>query len=112
MGYFKQLLPRRRDLKLIITSATLDAERFSRHFGDAPSISVTGRSYPVEIRHRPLQENAEGEMQDIPEAVSAALDELAAEGLRGDILAFLPGNGKSAKPQKPCVSIILPEWKS
>jgi len=91
LGYFKQLLPRRRDLKLIITSATLDAERFSRHFGDAPSISVTGRSYPVEIRHRPLQENAEGEMQDIPEAVSAALDELAAEGLRGDILAFLPG---------------------
>ena len=91
LGYFKQILPRRRDLKLIITSATLDAERFAKHFDGAPSILVSGRNYPVEIRYRPLQENDEGEMQDIPQAVSAAIDELAAGGLRGDILAFLPG---------------------
>ncbi|MEQ1582981.1 MAG: ATP-dependent RNA helicase HrpA [Candidatus Nitrotoga sp.] len=91
LGYFKQLLPRRRDLKLIITSATLDAERFAKHFSGAPIMQVSGRSYPVEVRYRPLQENAEGEMQDIPQAVCAALDELAVDGLRGDILVFLPG---------------------
>jgi ATP-dependent helicase HrpA len=91
LGYFKQLLPRRRDLKLIITSATLDAERFAKHFSGAPIIQVSGRSYPVEVRYRPLQENAEGEMQDIPQAVCTAVDELAVGGLRGDILVFLPG---------------------
>ena len=59
LGYLKQLLPRRPDLKLIITSATLDADRFARHFG-AQIVEVSGRSYPVEIRYRPLQENEEG----------------------------------------------------
>lgn len=91
LGYFKQLLPRRPDLKLIITSATLDAERFAKHFSGAPIMQVSGRSYPVEVRYRPLQENAEGEMQDIPQAVCVAVDELAVGGLRGDILVFLPG---------------------
>ncbi len=90
LGYLKQLLPRRRDLKLIITSATLDADRFARHF-NAQVIEVSGRSYPVEARYRPLQENEEGDTQDVPQAVSAALDELAAGGLRGDVLVFLPG---------------------
>ncbi|MDP1997884.1 MAG: ATP-dependent RNA helicase HrpA, partial [Gallionella sp.] len=90
LGYLKQLLPRRRDLKLIITSATLDAERFARHF-DAPVIEVSGRSYPIETRYRPLQISDEGEAQDVPQAVSSALDELAAGGLRGDVLVFLPG---------------------
>ncbi len=91
LGYFKQLLPRRPDLKLIITSATLDAQRFSRHFGGAPVVEVSGRSYPVEVRYRPLQDNAEGDLEDIPQAVCAALDELAIGGLRGDVLVFLPG---------------------
>ncbi|MDO8413633.1 MAG: ATP-dependent RNA helicase HrpA, partial [Gallionellaceae bacterium] len=91
LGYFQQLLPRRPDLKLIITSATLDAERFAKHFDGAPIMQVTGRSYPVEVRYRPLQENAEGEMEDIPQAVCAALDELSIKGLRGDVLVFLPG---------------------
>ena len=91
LGYFKQLLPRRPDLKLIITSATLDAERFSRHFDGAPVMQVSGRSYPVEVRYRPPQENAEGDMEDLPQAVCAALDELAVGGLRGDVLVFLPG---------------------
>src|SRR5574340_1059568 len=90
LGYLKQLLPRRPDLKLIITSATLDADRFARHFG-AVMIEVSGRSYPIETRYRPLQTNAEGDTQDVPQAVSSALDELAAGGLKGDVLVFLPG---------------------
>ncbi|MCR4297584.1 MAG: ATP-dependent RNA helicase HrpA [Gallionella sp.] len=90
LGYLKQLLPRRRDFKLIITSATLDAERFAKHF-DAPVVEVSGRSYPIETRYRPLQISDEGEAQDVPQAVSSALDELAAGGLKGDVLVFLPG---------------------
>ncbi|MDO8466338.1 MAG: ATP-dependent RNA helicase HrpA [Gallionella sp.] len=90
LGYLKQLLPRRPDLKLIITSATLDAERFARHFG-ATMVEVSGRSYPIEVRYRPLQISDEGEAQDVPQAVSSALDELAAGGLKGDVLVFLPG---------------------
>ena len=90
LGYLKQLLPRRPDLKLIITSATLDADRFASHFG-AKVIEVSGRSYPVETRYRPLQISEEGEAQDVPQAISSALDELAAGGLRGDVLVFLPG---------------------
>jgi len=91
LGYFKQLLPQRPDLKLIITSATLDAERFSKHFGGAPVLQVSGRSYPVEIRYRPPQQDEEGEMQDMPQAICAALDELSVGGLKGDVLVFLPG---------------------
>jgi ATP-dependent helicase HrpA len=90
LGYLKQLLPRRPDLKLIITSATLDADRFAKHFG-AQVIEVSGRSYPVEVRYRPPQADEEGNTQDVPQAVSSALDELAAGGLRGDVLVFLPG---------------------
>ena len=90
LGYLKQLLPRRPDLKLIITSATLDADRFAKHF-NAKVIEVSGRSYPVETRYHPLQVSDEGEAQDVPQAISAALDELAAGGLRGDVLVFLPG---------------------
>jgi ATP-dependent helicase HrpA len=90
LGYLKRLLPRRPDLKLIITSATLDADRFAKHFG-AMVMEVSGRSYPVETRYRPLQVSDEGEAQDVPQAVSSALDELAAGGLRGDVLVFLPG---------------------
>ena len=90
LGYLKQLLPRRTDLKLIITSATLDADRFARHFG-AQIVEVSGRSYPVETRYRPLEVSDEGEAQDVPQAVSSALEELAAGGLKGDVLVFLPG---------------------
>jgi len=90
LGYLKQLLPRRPDLKLIITSATLDADRFAAHFG-AVVVEVSGRSYPIETRYRPLQVNEAGDAQDVPQAVSSALDELAAGGLKGDVLVFLPG---------------------
>ncbi|WP_372860622.1 ATP-dependent RNA helicase HrpA [Spongiibacter sp.] len=91
LGYLKTLLPKRPDLKLIITSATIDVERFSRHFDNAPVVEVSGRSYPVEYRYRPLEELS-GE-QDLGEAVAAVLRELMAEGAqhRGDTLVFLSG---------------------
>ena len=101
LGYLKRLLPRRPDLKLIITSATIDPERFAEHFADrrgrpAPIIEVSGRTYPVDIRYRPLverpEEDEEGEtiVRDQTEAIVDAVAELAAEG-PGDILVFLPG---------------------
>ncbi len=85
LGYLKQLLPRRPDLKLIITSATIDPERFSRHFEDAPIVEVSGRTYPVEVRYRPPADDV-----DQVQAISAAVDELATEG-PGDVLVFLSG---------------------
>lgn len=92
LGYIKQILPKRPDLKLIITSATIDLERFSRHFDNAPIIEVSGRSYPVEVRYRPLieQKNPENEPQDQLQGIINAVDELQAEG-RGDILIFMNG---------------------
>ena len=87
LGYLKQLLPRRRDLKLIITSATIDVERFSKHFNNAPIIEVSGRTYPVEVRYRPVVEEAD---QDQLQGILNAVDELQAEG-RGDILIFMNG---------------------
>ncbi|MGC7589388.1 ATP-dependent RNA helicase HrpA [Bisgaard Taxon 46] len=87
LGYLKQLLPKRPDLKLIITSATIDVERFSKHFNNAPIIEVSGRTYPVEVRYRPVVENEE---QDQLQAILDAVDELQAEG-RGDILIFMNG---------------------
>jgi len=109
LGYLKRLLPQRPDLKLIITSATIDPERFAEHFaasaggprgaeppGRAPIIEVSGRTYPVEVRYRPLvalpEEDEEGEavVRDQTEAIVDAVKELSAEG-PGDILVFLPG---------------------
>jgi len=89
LGFVKQLLPRRPELKVIITSATIDAERFSKQFGSAPAIEVSGRLYPVEVRYRPLEENAD-EDRDLDEAIAEAVGELALLG-EGDILVFLPG---------------------
>ncbi|MFA7386264.1 MAG: ATP-dependent RNA helicase HrpA, partial [Thiohalobacteraceae bacterium] len=91
LGYLARLLPRRPDLKLVITSATIDPERFSRHFGNAPIIEVSGRTYPVEVRYRPLQSDDEDDRdRDRGQALLAAIDELAREG-PGDLLVFLPG---------------------
>ena len=87
LGYLKQLLPRRPDLKVIITSATIDVERFSKHFNNAPIIEVSGRTYPVEVRYRPV---AEDDDQDQLQGILNAVDELQAEG-RGDILIFMNG---------------------
>ncbi|MGW1890486.1 ATP-dependent RNA helicase HrpA [Streptomyces sp. NPDC002004] len=91
LGYLAQLLPRRPDLKVVITSATIDPERFSRHFGDAPIVEVSGRTYPVEVRYRPLlEEDSEDADRDQITAIVEAVDELTAEG-PGDILVFLSG---------------------
>ncbi|MCM3265869.1 ATP-dependent RNA helicase HrpA [Streptomyces thermoviolaceus] len=91
LGYLAQLLPRRPDLKVVITSATIDPERFSRHFGDAPIIEVSGRTYPVEVRYRPLlEEGSEDADRDQITAIIDAVEELMAEG-PGDILVFLSG---------------------
>ncbi len=95
LGYLKQLLPRRPDLKLIITSATIDAERFSQHFNEngkpAPVIEVSGCLYPVEVRHRPVEDiDKKDDERDLYDAIVDAADELARQG-PGDILVFLPG---------------------
>ncbi|MGO1504337.1 MAG: ATP-dependent RNA helicase HrpA [Brachybacterium sp.] len=110
LGYLRQILPQRPDLKIIITSATIDPERFAEHFGtasasgerkNAPIIEVSGRTYPVEIRYRPLVLEAEVEdddeledihsvERDLTQAITDAVDELSAEG-PGDMLVFLPG---------------------
>ncbi|MFN5233365.1 MAG: ATP-dependent RNA helicase HrpA, partial [Burkholderiaceae bacterium] len=106
LGYLKQLLPKRPDLKLIITSATIDAERFARHFAndaqEVPVIEVSGRLYPVEVRYRPVETDAKPgsttpsaaakakEQRDLMDAIVDAVDELARIG-SGDILVFLPG---------------------
>jgi ATP-dependent helicase HrpA len=87
LGYLKQLLPKRRDLKVIVTSATLDAERFSKHFDGAPVIEVSGRLYPIETRFRPWQEKKDGDLND---AIVDAVDEAHRTG-PGDVLVFLPG---------------------
>lgn len=91
LGYLAQLLPKRPDLKVVITSATIDPERFSRHFGDAPIVEVSGRTYPVEVRYRPLlEEDVEDSDRDQITAITDAVEELQGEG-KGDILVFLSG---------------------
>src|SRR5437763_9537029 len=94
LGYLRQLLERRPDLKLIITSATLDAERFARHFAvddkPAPVIEVSGRLFPVDARYRPLATDETDDEEELEEAIVSAVEELWREG-PGDILVFLPG---------------------
>ncbi|MEV5803685.1 ATP-dependent RNA helicase HrpA [Streptomyces parvulus] len=91
LGYLAQLLPKRPDLKVVITSATIDPERFSRHFGDAPIVEVSGRTYPVEVRYRPLlEEDGDDADRDQITAITDAVEELMGEG-KGDILVFLSG---------------------
>ena len=92
LGYLKQLLPKRPDLKLIVTSATIDTERFAAHFGGAPVVSVEGRGYPVELRYRPLEgEGDEVGQRTIIDGIVAACDEIMRDKGIGDTLVFLPG---------------------
>ena len=97
MGYLKQLIAKRPDLKLIITSATIDAQRFANHFANngqaAPVIEVSGRLFPVEQRYAPLQLDGQKEALEIPEAVCKAIGDVWREGAAGagDVLVFLPG---------------------
>ena len=106
LGYLKQLLQKRRDLKVIVTSATIDTERFSQHFGNAPVVNVEGRGYPVEVRYRPLNAGSDtadhGERdtdeggRSVLDGIVSACDEIARDatafgGAAGDVLIFLPG---------------------
>ncbi len=99
LGYLKQLLARRPDLKLVVTSATIDTARFSAHFDDAPVVSVEGRGHPVELRYRPLEGAAtaadgDGGGMSVTEGIVAACDEIlrgGGSGMGGDVLVFLPG---------------------
>ncbi|MFY7859367.1 MAG: ATP-dependent RNA helicase HrpA, partial [Limnohabitans sp.] len=92
LGYLRQILPRRPDLKIVVTSATIDADRFAKHFasrqGPAPVIMVSGRTFPVEQRYRPYEESRD---YGLNEAMADAVDELWQGGAAGDILIFLPG---------------------
>ncbi len=114
LGYLKWLLPRRPDFKLVITSATIDPERFSRHFGHAPILNVSGRTYPVEVRYRPVDVE-EGDETDKAEqlAILNAVDELWREQ-PGDILIFLSGEreiretAESLRKHHPSKCEILP----
>ena len=94
LGYLKRVLQKRKDLKVIITSATIDAERFAKHFEldgkPAPVFTISGRTYPVQIRYRPVDDTDETDDKTLMDAVADACDELMMAG-RGDILVFLPG---------------------
>ncbi|VFR85695.1 macromolecule metabolism; macromolecule synthesis, modification; dna - replication, repair, restr./modif [plant metagenome] len=126
LGYLKQLLPRRPDLKVIITSATIDAERFATHFADksgrpAPVIEVSGRLYPVEIRYRPVREEEEDgkparrggegerlsgdEERDLIDAIVDGVDECARSG-PATCWCSCPASARSARPPRPCANSI------
>ena len=90
LGYIKRLITKRNDLKVIITSATIDPERFARHFDDAPIINVSGRTYPVEVRYRPYQSADDDADLSLQDGIIHAVEELSKDG-RGDILVFLSG---------------------
>ena len=92
LGYLKQLLPKRPDLKLIVTSATIDTERFAAHFFDAPVVEVEGRGFPVEVRYRPLEgEGDDAGDRTVLDGIVGACDEIARDRAMGDTLVFLPG---------------------
>lgn len=90
LGYLRQLLPKRPDLKVIITSATIDPERFSKHFSHAPIVEVSGRTYPVEVRYRPIMGDQNDSDRDQIDGIIDAVNELSIEG-NGDILIFMSG---------------------
>jgi ATP-dependent helicase HrpA len=98
LGICRRLVERRPDLRVIVTSATIETARFAEFFGGAPVVDVEGRSYPVDVRYRPMHEE-DSEAPSLPEAVASALDELAAGGgdARGDALVFLPGERQIAE---------------
>lgn len=117
LGYLKRLLAKRRDLKVIVTSATIDAERFARHFEidgrPAPVLTISGRTYPVEVRYRPIEDMDEADDKTLIGAIDDAVSELEASG-RGDILVFLPGEREIReaadvlRKSRPATTEILP----
>ena len=107
LGYLKTLLPKRPDLKLIITSATIDTERFAEHFNDAPVVEVSGRAYPVEVRYRPLDGASVPEPRDQPQGICDAVVELTGEG-SGDILVFCSGEREIRDAADALAELRLP----
>jgi ATP-dependent helicase HrpA len=106
LGYLRQILPRRPDLKIVVTSATIDAQRFADHFasrhGPAPVIMVSGRMFPVEQRYRPFEESRE---YDLNSAIADGVDELWRDVHNsGDILVFLPGEREIREAADICVA--------
>jgi len=91
LGYLKQLLPQRPELRVVVTSATIDTARFSAHFSDAPVIEVSGRTYPVEVRYRPPRADGDADDRDVVDAIADGVRELVAHGPGGDILVFCSG---------------------
>ncbi|MCL4160032.1 UNVERIFIED_CONTAM: hypothetical protein GTU68_019805, partial [Idotea baltica] len=87
LGFIKQLITQRSDLKVVITSATIDTEKFSKHFNDAPIINVSGRSFPVTAHYRPLEEHN----LELNQGIIRAIDEIYKHNAEGDVLVFLPG---------------------
>src|SRR5919204_407594 len=110
LGYLKQLLPRRPDLKVIVTSATIDTARFAAHFDGAPIVEVSGRTYPVEVRYRPLvdPDDPDDEGRDQIDGICAAVRELRAEG-RGDVLVFLSGEREIRDTADALARLKLPD---
>jgi ATP-dependent helicase HrpA len=107
LGYLKQLLPRRPDLKVVVTSATIDTERFSAHFDGAPVVEVSGRSYPVEVRYRPVGEDPDDD-RDQTQAICDAVEELGREG-SGDVLVFLSGEREIRDTADALARMRLPD---
>ncbi|WP_447881155.1 ATP-dependent RNA helicase HrpA [Serratia fonticola] len=107
LGYLRELLPKRPDLKVIITSATIDPQRFSRHFNNAPIIEVSGRTYPVEVRYRPVVDDADDTERDQLQAIFDAVDELGREG-PGDILIFMSGEREIRDTADALTKLNLP----
>lgn len=111
LGYLRQLLPKRKDLKVIITSATIDANRFAQHFGvnqiPAPVIEVSGRLFPVEQRYLPLEGIGKKEVKELSEGVAEAINDLWREGAlgAGDVLVFLPGE----REIRDCAEVLRKE---
>ena len=109
LGYLTRLLPRRPDLRVIVTSATIDVERFSEHFGGAPIIEVSGRTYPVEVRYRPVEDVASDDVDAVCEAVLECLT-----SGDGDVLVFLSGQREihdvadALRPMLDAVTTVLP----
>ncbi len=113
LGYLKQLLPRRPDLKVVITSATIDVARFAAHFDAAPVIEVSGRTFPVEVRYRPLvddagEETADVEPHDQVRAICEAVEELWTDG-SGDVLVFLSGEREIRDTAEALRGLLLPD---
>jgi ATP-dependent helicase HrpA len=117
LGYLRRLLEARADLKVVVTSATIDTERFSRFFGGAPVIEVSGRTYPVETRYRPEyfeSDEEDDEPVDMNDAIVKAVDEIGRESRAGDILVFLPGEreireaAEALRKSHPKATEILP----